>query len=65
MEDTEKENKVVIGVKAAPIIRQAVENLAAAEDRTLSQMAEILIKDSRKVKAEIRRIQESEAVATA
>jgi hypothetical protein len=64
MEDDDKRYKVQIGVKTAPIIRQAVENLAGADERSISQMVELLLKENPRIRAEMERIQESEAAVT-
>ena len=63
MENTDRQNKITVGAKIAPVVRQAVENLAMADDRSVSQMIELLLKDSPKVREEIERLEAHAAIA--
>ena len=64
MENTEVQtNRVYIAAKIKPVISQAVQNLAEADNRSVSQMIEVLLSENPKVEAEILRI-ESASVAT-
>jgi predicted transcriptional regulator len=55
MENTEQITKETVTAKIAPPIKQAVEKLAASDDRTISYMVERLLKEHPLVQAEIAR----------
>jgi predicted transcriptional regulator len=55
MEHVEQKTKEVVTAKLAPEVKQAVEKLAANDDRTVSYMVERLLKDHPLVRAELSR----------
>lgn len=54
-----KNRKVLVGAKVDPLIRDAVESIANAEDRTVSNVIERILKSSVEVKRGMRRIVET------
>lgn len=62
MENTDNTQKVPLSIRVAPVVRQAIESLALADDRNVSNMAELLLKNCPAVQEEIERLTKSSSV---